>query len=181
MKYYLVAVLDGDSFKNIEPLQRNLLRKYKLPKNSISLHIPLETIENPNIDKLDEVVLKLIKPYKKFKIELTGDIQYHDPSNKSISLKIENKGYIKKIHRSLNDILKLNGFTIKETIDSPLYIPVSSNTTGKDIKHVENIPNMIPLKNTCRRNILKVSKIELWKFSNGRKETVVKSYNLRTY
>lgn len=181
MKYYLVAVLDVDSYKIIEPLQRNLLKKYKLPKNSITLHIPLETLENPNIDKLDEVVTKLIKPYKKFKIELTGDVHYHDPANKTISLKIENKGYIKKIHRCLNDMLKLHGFNIKESVDSPLYIPVSYNTNGKDIKKTESSPVQFHLRTVSKRNVVTISKIELWKISNSRKETIVKSYTLRNY
>ncbi|MDU2231225.1 MAG: hypothetical protein E7E40_06895, partial [Clostridium perfringens] len=77
MKYYLVALFDEESCKSLESIQRGLLRKYKLPRNHISLHIPLETIDNPNLDKLDEVVLKLIKPYKKFKIELTGSAEFN--------------------------------------------------------------------------------------------------------
>lgn len=96
MKYYLVALFDEESCKSLESIQRGLLRKYKLPRNHISLHIPLETIDNPNLDKLDEVVLKLIKPYKKFKIELTGSAEFNESTNKALNLQIENKGYIKK-------------------------------------------------------------------------------------
>lgn len=181
MKYYLVAVLDVDSYRNIEPLQKNLLRKYKLPKNHLTLHIPLETIDNPNIEKLDEIIIKMIKPYKKFKVELTGDVQYHDQSNKSLSLQIKNKGYIKKIHRSFNDMLKLHGFNIKEHVDSPLYIPISYNSSGKEIKRTEPVPSVLSPKFSLKFNYLKISKFELWRISNNKKETIIKTYDLRIY
>ncbi|MPQ43404.1 hypothetical protein [Clostridium tarantellae] len=182
MKYYIVALFDLDSYKNIEPVQRNLLRRYKLPKNQLTLHIPLETVDNPNLEKLDEIILKMIKPYKKFKVELTGNISYGESFNRFVKLNIENKGYIKKIHRSLNDMLKLHGFNIKETVDSPLFIPICHiNNNFKDPKKNCLTPTTIPVKPTLRRNSLKICKIELWKLSNNRRETIVKSYELKNY
>ena len=88
MKYYLVALFDEESCKSLESNQRGLLRKYKLPRNHLRLHIPHETIDNPILDKLDEVVLKLIKPYKKFKIELTGSSEFNESTNKALNLQI---------------------------------------------------------------------------------------------
>lgn len=181
MRYYLVATLDFDSSKSIEFLQRNIQRKYKLSRNAPTLHIPLETLEDPNIEKLDEIVSKIIKPYKKFKIELTGDINCHDYLNKSISIRIENKGYIKKLHRALNDMLKLNGFSIKENNDSPLFMPVSFNSIGKGIKKTESVHQFLPLRTASKRNVAKISNIEIWKSTNNKKDNVVKIYNLRTY
>ena len=181
MRYYLVATWDLDSSKSIELLQRNIHRKYKLSRNSTTFYIPLETLENPNIEKLDQVISKLIKPYKKFKIELTGDINYHDHLNKSASLKIENKGYIKKLHRSFNDMLKLNGFSIKENIESPLFIPISTSAIGKGIKKTESINQFLPLKTASKRNVVKISNIEIWKSTTNKKDTIVKIYNLPSY
>lgn len=181
MRYYLVATLDFDSAKSIEFLQRNIQKKYKISKSYSTFHIPLETLEDPNIDKLDEVVKKLIKPYKKFKIELTGDLNYHDHFNKSASLRIENKGYIKKLHRSLNGMLKLYGFSIKENIDSPLFMPLSFNSVGKAIKKTEPINQFFPLRTASKRNVVKISSIEIWKSTNNKKDSIVKIYNLPSY
>ncbi len=181
MRYYLVATLDFDSTKSIEFLQRNIQRKYKISRSYSTFHIPLETLEDPNIEKLDEVVKRLIKPYKKFKIELTGDLNYHDYLNKSASLRIENKGYIKKLHRSLNDMLKLHGFSIKESIDSPLFMPLSFNSVGKAIKKTESINQLLPLRTASKRNVVKISNIEIWKSTNNKKDSIVKIYNLPSY
>lgn len=181
MRYYLVATLDFDSAKSIEFLQRNIQRKHKISRGYTTFHIPLETLEDPNIEKLDEIVTKLIKPYKKFKIELTGDLNYHDHSNRSASLKIENKGYIKKLHRSFNDTLKLYGFSIKESIDSPLFIPLSFSSINKTIKKSEAINQFFPLRTASKRNVVKISNIEIWKSTNNKKDTIVKIYNLPSY
>lgn len=183
MKYYLVALFDEESSKSLESLQRSLLRKYKLPRNHISLHIPLETIDNPNLEKLDEVVLKLVKPYKKFKIELTGSVQFNENTNRALNLQIENKGYIKKLHRLFNDMLKLHGFNVREKVDSPLFIPIN-NANLRDYHNKKNNnaqPTVFNLRESSKKNILKISKIEIWRFQNSKREIPVKSYDLRNY
>ena len=53
MKYYLVALFDDVSYKNLSPIQRSLSKKYRSNRNSPIPYIPLEVIENPNIDKLN--------------------------------------------------------------------------------------------------------------------------------
>ena len=63
MKYYLVALFDDESYKNLNPVQRNLSKKFKANRNSPIPYIPLEIVENPNIEKLNEIVDKIIKPY----------------------------------------------------------------------------------------------------------------------
>ena len=181
MRHYLVATLDFDSTKSIEFLQRNIQRKYKISRTSSTFYIPLETLEDPNVEKLDNILKKLIKPYKKFKIELTGDLNYHDYLNKSASLRIENKGYIKKLHRSLNDMLKLHGFSIRENIDSPLFMPLSFNSLGKPIKKSEPINQFLPLRTASKRNVVKVSNIELWKSTHNKKDNIIKTYTLPSY
>lgn len=94
MKYYLVALFDDVSYKNLSPIQRSLSKKYRANRNSPIPYIPLEVIENPNIDKLNTVMDKILKPYKNFKVELSSTVTLCD-SNKTLNLKIEKIGYIK--------------------------------------------------------------------------------------
>ena len=112
MKYYLVALFDDVSYKNLSPIQRSLSKKYRANRNSPIPYIPLEVIENPNIDKLNTVIDKILKPYKNFKVELSSTVTLCD-SNKTLNLKIEKIGYIKKLNRLIGDNLKLHGFNVK--------------------------------------------------------------------
>ena len=64
MKYYLVALFDEESYKNLNPIQRNLSKKFRANRNSPTPYIPLEIIENPNIDKLDVVKIKRKQAYR---------------------------------------------------------------------------------------------------------------------
>ena len=45
MKYYLVALFDDVSYKNLSPIQRSLSKKYRANRNSPIPYIPLEVIE----------------------------------------------------------------------------------------------------------------------------------------
>ena len=74
MKYYVVAVFDEDSYKNFSYTQKNLSKRFRGNRNSPTPYIPLEAIENPNLEKLELVIEKLIKPYKLFKVRLTNEI-----------------------------------------------------------------------------------------------------------
>ena len=60
MKYYLVALFDDESYKNLSPIQKNLSKRYKANRNSPIPYIPLEVLENPNIDKLNLVIDKVL-------------------------------------------------------------------------------------------------------------------------
>lgn len=181
MKYYLVALFDDESYKNIEPVQRNLQKRYKLPRHQPMLHIPLETIDSPNIEKLDEVLTKILKPYKKFKVELTGDICSLDSNNKFLTLKIQDKGYIKRIYRCINDMLRLHGFSIKENSNTQLCIPLSNVNNLRDSRKVDFQPKLIPIKPNNNCKTVKIDRIEIWKISNSRRETTIKSYSFRNY
>ncbi|WP_066870364.1 2'-5' RNA ligase family protein [Clostridium mediterraneense] len=178
MKYYLVALFDDESYRKIDPIKKNILKKYRLPRYQLSSHIVLKTIESPDLEKLDEVLCKIFKPYKKFKIELTGDIFSYDNNAKNVNLKIENKGYISKIHRSLNDMLKLHGFNAK---DERKYLSIALSTTnfiGKDYK--KDFTASLVNKGSHECETIKIDRVELWKVSS-KKETIIKSYNLREY
>ena len=94
MKYYLVALFDDESYKNLSPVQKNLSKKFRANRNSPIPYIPLQILENPNIDKLNLVIDKIIKPYKYFKVELASNVSVSD-TRKTLNLQIQDIGYIK--------------------------------------------------------------------------------------
>lgn len=174
MKYYLVALFDDVSYKNLGPIQRSLSKKYRANRNSPIPYIPLEVIENPNIDKLNTVMDKILKPYKNFKVELSSTVTLCD-SNKTLNLKIEKIGYIKKLDRLITDNLKMYGFNIKSDNDDLHLSLANINYLNKDNKkfdlEIEYKPNI---------STLKVNRLELWKISNNRRETLIQTYPLKT-
>ncbi len=182
MKYYLVALFDDESYKAIEPIQKSLSKRYRLYKNLPTLHITLDIIEDPDINKLDEVLNKMLKPYKKFKVELM-DMMYFDEPHKSLNIKVESKGYIKRLARSINENLKLHGFNVKTAPEVPnlqlslLNINFPPREWNKnDLLKGHNLP-----KREGFNKMPKISRIEVWKATNNKKETVVKSYPLKFF
>lgn len=175
MKYYLVALFDDESYKNLNPIQRNLSRKYRANRNSPIPYIPLEIVENPNLDKLNVLVDKIIKPYKHFKVELTPKVTLCDTS-KTLNLQIEQVGYIKRLNRLISDTLKLHGFTVKNVnSEQDLYLALANiNHVNKDSKKIDS---EFELKSNI--STLKVNRIELWKISNNRRETLIQTYPLK--
>ena len=174
MKYYLVALFDDVSYKNLSPIQRSLSKRYRANRNSPIPYIPLEVIENPNIDKLNTVIDIILKPYKNFKIELSSTVTLCD-SNKTLNLNIENIGYIKKLDRLITDNLKMHGFKIKND-NSDLYLSLANiNYTNKENRKYDSV---IEFKTNI--STLKVNRLELWKISNNRRETLFLTYPLKT-
>ena len=174
MKYYLVALFDDVSYKNLSPIQRSLSKRFRANRNSPIPYIPLEVIENPNIDKLNTVMDKILKPYKNFKVELSSTVTLCD-SNKTLNLKIEKIGYIKKLDRLIADNLKLYGFNIKGGNDELHLSLANINYLNKDNKKFDSVVEYKPSIST-----LKVNRIELWKISNNRRETLIQTYPLKT-
>ena len=174
MKYYLVALFDDVSYKNLSPIQRSLSKKYRANRNSPIPYIPLEVIENPNIDKLNTVMDKILKPYKNFKVELSSTVTLCD-SNKTLNLKIEKIGYIKKLDRLIGDNLKMYGFNVKND-NNDLHLSLANiNYTNRDNKKFDTEIEYKPSIST-----LKVNRLELWKISNNRRETLIQTYPLKT-
>ena len=177
MKYYLVALFDDESYKNLSPVQRNLSKKYRANRNSPIPYIPLEVLENPNVDKLNVVIDKIIKPYKHFKVEVSSKVSICD-SNKTLNLKIEDVGYIKRLNRLLSDNLQLHGFNVKgiETDENLQLTLANVNYNNKDNKKVIN-----QLDSRFNLSTLKVNRLELWKISNTRRETLIQTYPLKDF
>lgn len=182
MRYYLVALFDEESYKTIEPIQKNISKKHRLYKNLPTLHITLEVIDNPNLDKLDEILQKIIQPYKKFKVELSDIICFGDPY-KSINLKVESKGYIKRLTRRINDTLKLYGFSVRENIDNwDLHVSIANtNFAQREWKKQEFEIACSNAKIEGFHNMAKIDRIELWKPVNNKKDMIIKTYDLRSF
>ena len=182
MKYYLVALFDDESNKTIEATQKSLSKKYKLYKNLPTLHITLDTVEDPDLNKLDQVLTKIVKPYSRFKIELT-DTMLYDESRKALTLKVVSKGYIKRLARSINDTLKLHGFNVKPAPESPeLQLSLlSANHPPREWNKTDSSKGYTITRKNDLIKMPKISRIELWKSTNNKKDMVVKSYPLKHF
>ena len=172
MKYYLVALFDDVSYKILSPVQRTLSKKYRANRNSPIPYIPLEVVENPNIDKLNSVMDKILKPYKHFKVELSSTVTLCE-TNKTLNLKVEEIGYIKRLNRLINENLKLYGFNVKNINDDIHLALANINYINKDNKKTDS-------EFKTNLSTLKVNRLELWKISNNRRETLIQTYPLKT-
>ncbi|MCH5138291.1 2'-5' RNA ligase family protein [Clostridiaceae bacterium UIB06] len=182
MKCYLVALFDKSSYSYIEEIQRNICKKHKIYKNMPMLHITLEVIGDPDIEKLNKIVSDILKPYKKFKVEINGAICF-DPPYKSVNLKIENKGYIIRLARHINDTLKLHGFDVRDNIDNwDLHVSLANtNYASREWNTKEYIAACQSTKKENIHKMAKIDRIELWKPINVRKEMVIKSFPLKDF
>ena len=182
MKYFLVALFDDLSNSIVQNIQRDICRKYKLYKNSPSLYISVSTITNPDVDKLDVVISKILAPYKHFKVGINNSIELTDNSSQ-VNLKVEDKGYIFRIARNITDTLALHGFNVK-TDDDIIDLRISIANANHIIKKSYNI-GTISIDATLPKDdflkFVKVSKLELWKQVSNKKEMLVKTYELREY
>lgn len=174
MKYYLVALFDNDSYKHITPMQRNLSKRFKANRNSPMPHVLLEVLDNPNVEKLDVIIEKILKPYKNFKIEVCDKVLVSE-NNRTVNIKIQDVGYIKRLSRIIKDTLKLHNFNTKN-------YTINSNA-GISLANLNYIPKENKYNDIYRSDIntLKVNRIELWKVSNNRRETIIKSYPFKEF
>lgn len=175
MKYYLVALFDDNSYSKIENIQKNVCRKYKLYKRLPVLHVALETIEEPDLNKLDPIISEILKPYKRFKIELKKALCFDSPC-RSLNIEVENKGYIIRISRNINEKLKLHGFNVGENVNN-LYIPIANT----NFNHKKWETDQQFLENSADNELMRIDRIELWKTVNNKKTLVIKSYPLKEY
>jgi len=182
MKYSIVALFDRESHSQMEFMQKKLCQRYKLYKNVPMLHITLEVIDDPDIDKLSKIISDMLKPYKKFKVETSGIVSF-DPSYKSVNLKIEDKGYIIRLARQFNETLRLHGFRVKQNVeDWHLHVPLAnSNYPIKEWSNNEYIAASDTTKKQGFKRMSKIERIEIWKSVNNKKDMVVKSFQLKDF
>lgn len=183
MKYYLVALFDDESYSQIEKIQKSVCKKYRLYKNMPVLHLTLEVIEDPrNIDEACRVIRDILKPYKKFKISVDGAICFDAPY-KSVNLDVENKGYIMRLTRQINDRLKLCRFKVREDVENwDLHISLANTNYAVrqwSNKEYSNACQVVKEMNIQEK--IKIKEIQLWKPINNKREMVVESFPLKDY
>lgn len=182
MKYYLVALFDNDSYKFIEKIQKDICSKYKLYNDLPTLHMTLEVIGDPDVEKLSAIVSDILKPYKKFKVNIDGAICF-DPPHKSVNLKIESKGYIIRLARKINQTLKDHGFNVRDNIDNwDLHVSLANtNFALREWSSEEYAAACEMAKKNGVYKLAKIDRVELWKPINNKKKMVLKSFPLRDY
>lgn len=176
MKYYLVAVLDRESNKEVDSLQKNLHRRGKKILKAPYIGIPIDTVEDPDRDRLSELLQGLLKPFRYFHVEVRGTY-ITLPEEKLSGLAVTNFGYIRKIRRHLNSYMELSGFKVSELNDddeSDLILSLSVEKLPREIDTTQNL-----FKNEENKKNLRVEKIELWKTMNAKKDSVVLSIPLK--
>lgn len=179
MKYYIVALFDEETYQVISPIQRNMSKKFRANRNSPLPFIPLIGIENPNLDKLYPIIDKLIAPYKSFRVDVS-DLVYLSEPTKSVNLKIDNKGYIKRLSRNFFDTLSINGFNVKSFSDTFIslanlgYIP--KDYKKQDVKL--NFPEIYAKESYIK---LRIKSIEIWKLPTIKKNPPLKACELKSF
>lgn len=172
MKYFLVAVLAKEDNKELELIQRTLVKKSRNRKAPY-ICVPMDIIEDPDLVKLEELLKSLLTPYRYFHVDATG--KYINLSEEKVTgLKVNNFGYIKKLQRHLNEYMSLAGFKVKERDDRDYVISMSQDKLPKALENVDNIFNTED--NTKK---FQVTRIELWKTLNAKKDSIVFSIQLK--
>jgi hypothetical protein len=182
MKYFLVALFDDLSNSTIQSIQKDICRKYKLYKSSPNLCIPISAITNPDLEKLDVVVSKILAPYKKFKVGLNNSIGLSENFSQ-VNLNVYDKGYIFRLARNITDTLDLHSFNVKND-DTDIDLRILIANANHIIKKSCN-GSTLSIDDTLNKDdffkFVKVSRLELWKQVSNKKETLVKTYELREY
>lgn len=173
MKYNLVALFDNDSNKFIDLNYRHNSKRNKNIHNT-PLHIVLETIDDPDICKLNDLLLKILKPYKRFKVHF-NTLHTTTSNNKNQYLNVEEKGYISGLVRNLNEDLKLSGFKVRDLDNNENLLVSLSPNLQKNINLKSN------LSQTSIDSFAKIEKIEIWKTIGNKKYSVVNTYDLREF
>ena len=182
MKYFLVALFDDGSNSTIQNIQRDICRKYKLYKSTPNLYITICGITNPDLEKLDVVISKIMVPYKKFKVTINNNITLSENFTQ-VNLKVEDKGYIFRLARTITDTLDLHGFNVKgedDNIDLRILL-ANANHIIKKLYNGGTISIDASLDKDDFLKFARVSRLELWKQVSNKKEMIVKTYDLREY
>lgn len=178
MKYYVVALFDKNSYEVLSPIQKKFSKKFRANRRSPIPHIALDVIESSNIDKVTPVIEKVLKPYKKFKIEFKDNVSLSD-SLKTVNLEVVDRGYIKKIYTALTNDFSSSGINVKFSPSNNIGISLATvNHVNKD-KRNDAAYTKEPDKESI--NTLKVDRFEIWKLNPNKKEICLKSFPLRSY
>lgn len=116
MQYYLVALFDEKSYRKIEFLQKQIADKYNLYEKLPTLHMTLEVIDEPELDKLIPSLDNILNNHSKFALKINKGICF-DPPYKSVNLKVEKDTVIRNLVYDINHSLKSYNFKVRENID----------------------------------------------------------------
>lgn len=185
MKYQIVALLDENYISGLEGIQKNICKKFRAYKCNPSLYISLVTTSNADVEVLNKIILKVLEPYKKFKVNILNNLHIN-LNNKQCSIGIAQMGYISRINRAIIEGLKQNNISIEgSVINDPavdLCIPLTS--CNYNLKKLSSQANIVFNKNMPADetlNFVKVNKLEIWKFNGAKFDSVAKSYTLREF
>lgn len=179
MLYYIVGLIDTNSYDFIEKIQKYLSNKYNLYTTLPKLHITLEVVDEPNLDALCIALGDILKKYKSFSANINGAICFKPPF-KSVNLKVDKTGTILEVMELLNSELRSLGFNVREDISNwDLHISLANanfSTRDWSTKEFENACTIV--RNINLKSNIKIPRIEIWKPVNDKDEMVVKSYEL---
>lgn len=182
MKYHLVALFDDESNRFIESTQKKLCKKYRLYKtNNHQFCIHVQTIINPDMDKLNKIINDTLAPYKNFKVQI--DPSFHlDKSLKTVNLKISKRGYITRIIRNISDTLHLSGFNIQNNLKRELLISLANSNYSMRKSANGETPTVLAYRNSdMSYNYIKINRFELWKPINNKKDILMVDYPLKMF
>lgn len=180
MIYYIVAILDPESYICIEKLQKNISGKFDLYNDLPRLYMTLETIDNPNIDELILTLNSILKKYHEFSIDIDGAICFKPPY-KSVNLNVLKTKPITSIIKEINYTLKTNNFNVRSNVDEwDLHISIANSYFAKRDWSEKEFSEACTLlhKNAFKRKC-KIIRIELWKPINDKNSMIIKSYKLK--
>lgn len=175
MKYFLVAVLNREGNKELEVLQRPLIKKSRNSKKAPYMAIPIDIVEDPDKDKLKTFLEELLKPFRYFHVDISG--KYINLQDEKITgLPVTNFGYIKKIQRHLNEYMDLSGFKVnpERGDDKDFILSMSMDKLPREFENSKDLFDSLDNK----KKFL-VDRIELWKSLNAKKDSIVFSIPLK--
>lgn len=180
MKYYLVALFDKNTYKRLEKIQIELSNKYNLYSKLPKLHITLEIIEDPNLDKLQEIISNILKDYKKFQVKIKDVICFYPPY-KSVNLKVDEEGPITDLSKFFNKILGDHKFNVRDNIkDWDLHVSIANtNFSSREWSREEFVQACTLLKSQKCDFWGTIEKIELWSPINDYDKMIIHSYQLK--
>lgn len=181
MNYYLVALLDKDSYNCFEKIQKSLSLKYDLYDELPVLHITMEVIQDPqDLDKLRKTIRDILTNYNEFYLYVNGTSCFKAPY-KSVNLKVENDKIFKELIYKINHLLKNEGFKVRDNIDNwDLHISLANSNFSKRQWTDEEFTEACSL--LSKGNIFRkihISAIQLWCPVNDKTKMVVESYHLK--
>ncbi|SHH35423.1 AKAP7 2'5' RNA ligase-like domain-containing protein [Clostridium grantii DSM 8605] len=180
MNYYLVALIDENSYIKIQSLQKQLSDEYDLYDKLPMLHMTLEVIEDAELEKLIPSLHNIFKDTKKMKIKIKNGICF-EPPFKSVNLKVENDENIKEFVYDVNHCLKSYNFKVRENVDDwDLHISLANTVFSKKewlknefesaCKYIMNLSyDIVP----------EITEIQLWKPINDDDEMVLFKQKLK--